>query len=145
MFGQKNQFRKEPFFWLGFLRKRKQQISKEIPKRGGTHSEDLAEVEIPFQLAVEQPDRGRVDAQTDQGDDEILGVFRPDLRVGALESPEAVEDIVGGGGENEAEDVAQIFVPFEPFLASVGNAEIDEYARKSHHAEFQEFQQKLTG
>ena len=35
------------------LCKRKQQIPEEIPKRGGTHGKDLAEVEVPFQFAIE--------------------------------------------------------------------------------------------
>ncbi len=123
----------------------KQQISKEIPQRGSAHGKHLAEVEIPFQFSVEQIHCQRVDAHANQRNEEIFGVFRPDLRIVALEGPDAVEDVVGGGGNDEAQDVAQVFVPFEPFLAGVGDAKVDEHARKSHDAEFQELQQKFTG
>ena len=126
------------------LRERKQQISKEIPQRGSTHGKHLAEVEVPFQFAVEHIHRQRVDAHAYQGDDEILGVFRADLRVGALEGPDAVEDVIGGGRHDEAQDVAQVFVPLEPFLADVGDAEVDEHARQAHHAELQELHEKGT-
>ena len=122
------------------LRERKQQISEEIPQCGSAYGKHLAEVEIPFQFAVEQIHRQRVDAQTHQRDEEILGVFRPDLRVGALEGPDAVQDVVGCCSDDEAEDVAQVFVPFEPFLAGVGDAKVDKNPRKSDHTEFQEFQ-----
>ena len=84
------------------LRERKQQIPKEIPHCGSAHGKHLAEVEIPFQFPVEQIHRQRVDAQAHQRDEEILGVFRPDLRVVALEGPDAVQDVVGGGGDDEA-------------------------------------------
>ena len=122
------------------LRKRKQQISEEIPKRGGTHGEDLAEVEVPFQFAVEQPYCQRVDAQTYHSDTEVFRIFHPDLRVGALEGPPAVEEVVGRGGENESQDVAQVFVPLQPFLAHVCDPEVDKHAREAHYAEFQELQ-----
>ena len=140
-----------PFFALGgrvmpqTLSKRKQQVPEEIPQRGRAHGKDLAEVEVPFQFAVEEVDRQRVDAQADQRNGEIFGVFRPDLRVAAFKGPNAVEDVVGGGGKDEAQNVAQVFVPLQPFLANVGDAEIDEHARKAHHAKFQEFQQKFAG
>ena len=110
------------------LRKGKQQISKEIPQRGGTHGKDLAEVEIPFQFTVEQPYRKGVDAQSNNGDAEVFGIFYAYLWVGALKGPPAVEEVVGGGGHDEAQDVAQIFVQFQPFLTDVSNAEIDEHA-----------------
>ena len=110
------------------LCKCKQQVAEEIPQGGGAYGKHLAEIEVPFQFAVEQVDRQRVDAQTDERDDEILDVFHTDLRVGALEGPDTVEDVVGGGGKDEAEDVAQVFVPFEPLLADIGDAEIDEHA-----------------
>ena len=74
-----------------------------------------------------------------------LGIFYAYLWVGALKGPPAVEEVVGGGGEDEAQDVAQVFVPLQPFLANIGHAEVDKYARQTHHAEFQEFQQEFTG
>ena len=127
------------------LCKRKQQISKEIPQRRGSYGKHFTEVEIPFQFAVKHIYRQRVDAQAYQGDAEIFRILRPDLRVGALECPPAVEEVVGGGCDDETQDIAQVFVPLQPFLASVGDAEIDEHARKAHHAEFQELQQETTG
>ena len=127
------------------LSKGKQQVAEEIPQGGGTYGKHLAEVEVPFQLAVEQVDRQRVDAQPNQRDDEILDVFHTNLRIGALDSPDAVEDVVGGGGKDETEDVAQILVPFEPLLADVCDTEIDEHAREAHHAELQKLQQQLLG
>ena len=127
--------------WKG-LSKRKQQISKEIPQRRGSHGKHFAKVEVPFQFAVEHIHRQRVDAQ---GDAKVFRILRPDLRVGALESPPAVEEVVGGGCDDETQDIAQVFVPLQPFLASVGDAEIDEHAREAHHAEFQELQQETTG
>ena len=127
------------------LGKRKQQIAKEIPHGGSTHGKHLTEVEIPFQLAIEEINRQCVDTQADQRNDEILGIFHPDLRVAALESPNAVEKVIRCGGENETEDVAQVFVPLQPLLANIGHAKVDEHARKAHHAEFQELQQKFTG
>ena len=119
--------------------KRKQQIPKEIPQCGGTYGKHLAEVEVPLQFAVEQVDRQRVDAHTDQRDNEILRIFRPNLWVGAFESPDAIEKVIGGGGENEAQNVTQVFVPFQPFLADVGDTKVDKDPRKTDHAEFQEF------
>ena len=83
------------------LCKRKQQVPKESPHGGSSYSKDFAEIEIPFQFAVEQIHCQRVNAQTDQGNDEILDVFSPDLRIVALESPNAVEDVVGRGGKDE--------------------------------------------
>jgi len=127
------------------LSKRKQQISKEIPQRRGSHGKHFAKVEVPFQFAVEHIYRQRVDAQAYQGDAKVFRILRPDLRVGALECPPAVEEVVGGGCDDETQDIAQVFVPLQPFLASVGDAEIDEHARKAHHAEFQELQQETTG
>ena len=126
------------------LGKRKQQIPEEIPQRGSPYGKHLAEVEIPFQFPVEQIHRQRVDAHANQRDEEVFGVFRPDLRVGTLEGPNAVQDVVGGGGDDEAQDVTQVFVPLQPFLADVSDAEIDEHARKSYHAEFQELQQEFV-
>ena len=130
---------------LQVLCKRKQQVPKEIPQRGSPHGKHLAEVEIPFQFPVEQIHCQRIDAQTHKRDEEILGVFRPDLRVVALEGPDAVQDVVGGGGNDEAQDIAQVFVPLQPFLAGVCNAEVDEHTRQAHDTEFQEFQQKFAG
>ena len=127
------------------LGKRKQQITKEIPQGGSTPGKHLAKVEIPFQLATKEIDRQRVDSQTDQRNDKILGIFHPDLRVAALESPNAVEKVICRGGEHETKDVAQVFVPLQPFLADVGHTKVDEYARKAHHAEFQELQQEFAG
>ena len=122
----------------------KQQVPEEIPKRGSTHGKHLAEVEVPLQLAVEQPHRRRVDAQTDQCDAKILHVFYPHLWVGALEGPNAVEQVVGGSSDNETQNVAQVFVPFEPFLADVGDAKVDENTRKTYYSKLQEFQEEGT-
>ena len=124
---------------LKSLCKRKQQVPKEIPKRGGSHGKHLAEVEVPLQLAVEQPYRHCVDAQADQRDAEILHIFYPYLRIGALESPDAVEQVIGRCRDNKAQNVAQVFVPFEPFLADIGDAKIDENTRKTNHSKLQEF------
>ena len=107
------------------LPKGKQQVAEEVPKCGGTHGKYLAKVEVPLQLAIEQPHRHRVDAQADQRDTEILHVFYPYLRVGALEGPDAVEQVVGRSRYNEAQNVAQVFVPFEPFLADIGDTKSD--------------------
>ena len=128
-----------------FLCKREQQIPKEIPQCGSSDGKHLAEIEIPFQFAVEHIHRQRVDAQANQGNGEILGIFCTNLRIGALEGPDAVEEIVGRGSKNETQNVAQVFVPLEPFLANKGNAEIDEYTRKTYYPEFYEFKQKLAG
>ena len=124
------------------LRKRKQQVPEEIPKCGGAHGKHFAEVEVPFQLAVEQPHRHCVDAQADQRDAEIFHVFYPHLWVGALEGPDTVEQVVGRSCDNEAQNVAQVFVPFEPFLAGIGDAKVDENTRKAYHSELQEFQEE---
>ena len=129
---------------LKSLCKRKQQVPKEIPKRGGSHGKHLAEVEVPLQLAIEQPHRRRVDAQADQRDTEIFHVFYPHLRVGALEGPNAVKQVVGRSSDNETQNVAQVFVPFEPFLADVGNTKVDENTRKAYRSELQEFQEEGT-
>ena len=125
-------------------RESKQQIPKEIPKRRSPNGEDLAQVEVPLQLAVEQPHRERVDAQAHQGDAEILHVFHPDLRVAALEGPDAVEEVVGRGRHHETQDVAQVFVPLQPLLAHVGDAKVDEHTRQAHHPELQELQEERT-
>ena len=54
---------RQRLFFRGLLSESKQQVAEEIPQRGGAHGKHLAEVEVPFQLAVEQIDRHRVDAQ----------------------------------------------------------------------------------
>ena len=123
-------------------RERKQQVPKEIPKRRSPNGEDLAQVEVPLQLAVEQPHRERVDAQTHQRDAEILHVFHPNLRVAALEGPDAVEQVVGRSRHDKTQNVAHVFVPLEPFLAHVCHAEVDEHARQAHHPELQELQEE---
>ena len=123
-------------------RERKQQIPEEIPQRGGSHGKHLAQVEVPLQLAVEQPHRERVDAQAHQRDAEILHVFHANLRVVALEGPDAVEQVVGRSRHDETQNVAHVFVPLEPFLAHVSHAEVDEHARQAHHPELQELQEE---
>ena len=107
--------------------KREQQVTEEIPECGSPHGKHLTQVEVPLQLAVEQPYGKGVDAQTHQGDGEILHVFHTNLRVAALKGPDAVEQVVGRGGHDEAQNVAQVFVPLEPFLAHIGDAKVDEH------------------
>ena len=126
------------------LSKRKQQISKEIPQRRGSHGKHFAKVEVPFQFAVKHIHRQRVDAQAYQGDAKVFRILRPDLQVGALECPPAVEEVVGGGCDDETQDIAQVFVPLQPFLANIGDAKVDKNPGKTDHAEFQEFQKKLA-
>ena len=132
-------------FFCCISSKSKHQISEEIPQGGHTHGKHLAEVEIPFQLAVEEIDRQCVQAQADERDGEILDVFHPNLRIFTLEGPESVEDVVGGGGNDETKNVAQVLVPAQAFLAEVSHAKIDQHAREAHHTEFQELQQEGAG
>ena len=55
-----------------------------------------------------------------------------------MESPQAVPDVVVGGGEDKSEGVGEVFVPAELLLAEPRHAEIDHHARKADYAELQE-------
>ncbi len=127
------------------LSKGKQQIPKEIPQGGDPHGKHFAEIEVPFQLAIEQIDCQRVQAHPHQRDTEILGIFHSNLRVAALKGPQTIENVIRGSRDDETEDIAQVFVPLQPFLADVGHTEVDDHPREAYHSEFQELQQKFPG
>ena len=69
-----------------------------------------------------------VDTQTDERDDEEFGVFYAHLLVGAAPGPNAVEDVVAGGGDDEAYGVGDEFGDFEDLFAKPCQAEIDDGA-----------------
>gem|GEM_PF-5076293 len=57
-----------------------------------------------------------------------------------MESPNAVQNVVGSGGADETYGIAKVFVDADFFLAEIGYPEVDNDAREAYDAEFQEFQ-----
>ena len=81
------------------LPKRNQKIHTEIPRRHHHNSNQLCQIEIHFQLAVQQQDNEVIDGQSDHGDEDKREVFAGDLFTLTGESPQAVPDVIRRGSQ----------------------------------------------
>ena len=79
------------------LPKRNQKIHTEIPCRHHHDSNQLCQIEIQFQPAVQQQDNEVIDGQSDHGDEDKREVFAGDLFTLTGESPQAVPDVIVRG------------------------------------------------
>ena len=117
----------------------KQQIRKEIPQRGATNGENLADIEIPFELVGEEPQHQRIDSQAYRRDNHERAVFGRDILVGTLKRPQPVQDIIGGRRADKTQRIAHIFVDFRLLLEKICDAEIHKQPGKTDDCIFQEF------
>jgi len=80
--------------WILFS-KRKQKIHAEIPHRYHHDGNQFCQVEIQFQLAVQQENNEVIDGQSDHGDKDKREVFTGNLFALTGEGPQTVPDIIG--------------------------------------------------
>lgn len=116
----------------------KEVIHKEIPERNDTDGQQFREIEIEFQLVVEEIYGCIVDEQADDGDADESGILPGNLGVVALKRPDAVEQIVACRRTHKADGVGHIFVDAADFFEEPRQAEIDKDARAADDAEFDE-------
>ena len=115
-------------------------VHREIPNGDDADGEYFGEVEVEFHFSMEKIDYQVVDSQTDNGNQKEFSVFDGNVRIGALEGPKSVPEVVVSGSEDEPEGVGDVLVPAEFLLAEPSDAEIDHHARKTDHAEFQKLE-----
>ena len=107
--------------------------------------ESMGKARMPFAVVLNS--RMGDYQRTTFGIDEFLAEERlkavtdwaPAFEVNGNANSDAIEKVIGGGGENEAQNVTQVFVQFQTFLSDVGDTKVDKDPRKTDHAEFQEF------
>lgn len=99
-------------------------IREEVPHRGATNGENLAEIEIPFQLVGQNPQNQRIDSQSDSRHNHESAVFCRDMFVGALERPQPVKDIIRSGRADETNRIAHIFVNLYFLLEKISDTKI---------------------
>ncbi len=125
--------------------KSKQQICEEIPNHDDNDDEELGEIEVFFEFADQYPQKEGAEGKSDEGDGEETEVFEGDFGVGAVEGPNAVEEIVGGGGKGEATGVGDVFLYLKVFFADVGDAKVNNHARTADDSELKELEQEGFG
>lgn len=131
--------------WLFLcLRKSDKEVGEEIPQRNHANGKELGHVEIDLEVFQDQPYHQIIDPQTNNGNDQEGRIFGDDLRIIALEGPDTVEHIIGGGRQRKTDGIGDVLLYLENLLENVGKKVIDKEARKSDRSEFQKFQDKGT-
>jgi len=124
------------------LFKGKQHVAEEVPEGGHADGEDPEEVETPVGVPVGQqmsgePEGAVVDAEADKAHQDELHVFHPHLLLAAAEGPDAVEDVIGGGGGDEAGGVGHKLVDMHHIAQQVEHPEVHHHATGTDHAELE--------
>jgi hypothetical protein len=119
------------------------QVRGEIPYKNDERGCQLACVKVHFELLVKQVQEKVVQAQPYQAEQYKPAELGFPARVGAFKSPDPVEDIIVHHGQRKANDVGQVLVPAQLFLAQPGNTEIDKNTHCTSQAKFDYFQEKL--
>ena len=100
----------------------------------------VAEVEVFLEFADQYPQKEGAEGKSDEGDGEETEVFEGDFGVGAVEGPNAVEEIVGGGCNGEAASVGDVFLYLEVFFADISDAKVNNHARTADDSELKELE-----
>jgi hypothetical protein len=94
-----------------------------------------------FIPAYQDPQNQRVDPQADKGYDQEFGILEKDGRIGAVEGPDPVEDVIGAGCSRKTYGIGNVLLDFQDLFAEIGNAEIKGNARNPDHTKLYELHQ----
>jgi len=85
-------------------------VHDKIPESDHADGEEFGDVEVDFESVVGDVNKQVGNAEAGHGDKEEGEVFGGDLLVVAVEGPEAVEEIVGGGCNDKSAGVGEVLV-----------------------------------
>ena len=123
-------------------RKSIQVINEEIPEEDEDDGDEFGDVEIEPGALSEQVNNEVVEQQAHHSSSQKLGVLPANLRVVAMEGPDAVEVIVAAGSQQETQAVGHILVPAQLLLCQKGYPEVQQQAREANQAKFKKLEKE---
>ena len=80
----------------------KEIIHEEIPESHNTDGYEFGQIEIPFQLIIQQIDNRVIDTQSNDGNKNEGKILRSYFRTSTLECPNSIQEIIRCGRQNKS-------------------------------------------
>jgi hypothetical protein len=126
------------------LPKREQVIGPEIPQHHYARGNEFGRVKLDPAPLRKQVNNTIVHTQTDERYHAKLGKLNPNIWVGAMKGPDAVEDIIAHHRTGKTRAVGDVFVEPKLFFQEPCYPKIYDNPRNSDNAEFEKFDEKFT-